>query len=73
MVSVAPRAVLRLIVGPLAVAIFAGIRLAPYGALTAAAGVYFTFVVAQAAIVLWARYQLRRARSRAAARRRLIR
>jgi hypothetical protein len=73
MPRMARRGLLRLIVGPVAVAIFAGIRLAPYGAVTAAAGVYFTFVVTQAATMFWGRYQLHRARGLAAARRRLTR
>lgn len=67
------RVLLRLLVGPIAVAVFAGIRLAPYGAFTLAAGAYFTFTVAQGAILVWGRYQLRLARRRAAARRRLTR
>jgi len=63
------RFIFRLLLGPLVVAMFAGIRLEPYGLMTSAAGAYLTFTVAQAAIVAWGRYQLRLARRRAAARR----
>lgn len=67
------RGIFRLCVGPLAVALFAGIQLWRYGLLTAAAGAYFTFVVAEAAIVLAGRYQLRLARRRMTTRRRRAR
>jgi hypothetical protein len=58
---------LRLLVGPLAVAIFAGVQLAPHGHATAAFGAYLTFLASQAAVMLWARYRLRRARKLLAA------
>jgi len=63
------RVILRLLLGPLAVAVFVGIRLGPDGIITSAAGAYLTFMGTQAAIFVWGRYQLRLARSRAAARR----
>lgn len=56
--------------GPFVVALLAGRQLWRYGLLTAAAGAYVTFLVAEAAIVLSGRYQLRLARRRMATRRR---
>lgn len=70
-VETAVRAILRLFLGPLAVAMFAGIQLWRYGMFAAAGGAYLVFVVAQVAIVFWGRYQLRMARRRLATRRRL--
>jgi hypothetical protein len=43
----------RLLLGPLAVAIFAGTQLASYGTLAAALGAYATFVTAEAAVLAW--------------------
>jgi hypothetical protein len=60
----------RLFVGPLLVVLLAAINLLPRGAPTAAVGAYVTFVCAETAVVWWARYQLRLARRRFAARRR---
>ncbi len=71
------RACLRLVVGPLLVAAFAGAELSRLGAFVAAAAAYFIFVIAQVAVDLWVRLQLRVAgrryrvrRSRWASRRR---
>lgn len=61
------RAVLRLLIGPLAVAAFAGVQLARYGIAAAAIGAYVTFLVSHHAVRLWARYRLHRARKRLAA------
>jgi hypothetical protein len=64
---------LRLLIGPLAVAALAAIRLAPQGALAAATGATVTFALAHAAVVLWDRRQLQRSRRRSVERRRLRR
>lgn len=52
----------RLLLGPFAVAIFAGLQLGSYGTLAAALGAYATFVTAEAAVIGWDRLRLRRAR-----------
>jgi hypothetical protein len=48
--------------GPLAVAIFAGFQLGSYGILAAALGAYVTFVTAEVAVIGWDKLRLRRAR-----------
>jgi hypothetical protein len=60
------RLLARSLIGPAAVATFAGIELRGYGALGAAAGAYVVFVLAQLAVGLWARRQLELARRRLA-------
>jgi hypothetical protein len=57
-------AIVRLFLGPLLVALLAGIGLWRYGVLFATVGAYLTFVATQAAVVWWSRYQLRLARRR---------
>jgi hypothetical protein len=64
------RVLVRIVFGPLAVATFAGVELARFGAFTAAAGAYFVFSASLVAVDLWARWHLRLARRRLAARRR---
>lgn len=54
----------RLLLGPLAVAIFAGFQLASYGAGIAVVGAYATLVTAEAAVLGWDRLRLRLARRR---------
>jgi hypothetical protein len=56
-----------LVLGPLAVAVFAGAQLHPYGRTAEAVGAYVTFLTAQAAVLAWSSYRLRRARRRLAA------
>jgi hypothetical protein len=55
------RIVVRLLVGPLLVGVFAGFEFARFGAFAAVAAGYLTFVVAQVAIDRWTRLQARRA------------
>jgi hypothetical protein len=55
----AVRVIVRLFLGPLVIALLAGIQLSRYGAFTAVAGAYLTFAIAEAAVVLWGRYQVR--------------
>ncbi len=52
----------RRLLGPAAVATFAGVELRGYNAAIAAAGAYFVFAVTQISVDVWARWQLRRAR-----------
>ena len=61
--------VARMILGPLAVAALAGFELGGRGAATAVVGAYVVFVVAQAVVLWWGRWYLRRARLRLEARR----
>ena len=56
------RLVGRMLLGPLAVGVFAGVELAQRGAMTAALGGYTAFVLAQLAVVFWGRWRLHRAR-----------
>jgi hypothetical protein len=65
--TVTYRSAFRLVLGPLAVAVFAGIQLAPHGRATAAFGAYLTFLACQAAVVAWTHHNLRRAHKRLAA------
>lgn len=58
------RLVGRMLLGPVAIGACAGMELAGRGAATAAIGAYAAFVAAQAAVVLWGRWQLHRARLR---------
>lgn len=61
------RTLASLVLGPLAVAAFAGAQLSPYGRTAEVIGAYLTFLASQAAVLLWARYRLHRARRRLAA------
>ena len=58
------RAVGRLILGPLTVAVFAAVELSRYGVLTATSASYLIFAATQGVVISWNRYQLRRARRR---------
>jgi hypothetical protein len=58
------RAIGWLILGPLTVAVFTAVELSHYGVLTAALASYLIFVATQGAVILWNRYQVRRARRR---------
>jgi hypothetical protein len=58
------RVLSRLVLGPLAVAVLAGVVLARFGILRAAAGAYLVFFVAHVAVRQWARLHLRLARRR---------
>ena len=57
-------ATVRLVLAPLVAALLSAAELLPSGHLTAVAGVYATFVCAQAAVLVWGRYQLWLARRR---------
>ena len=61
------RAFSAVVLGPSAVAVFAGAELHPYGLTAEAVGASVTFLVAQAAVLSWSRYRLWRARRRLAA------
>lgn len=53
------------LLGPFAVAVFAGVGIAKVAGTTAAGiGAYLTLIAAEAAVVLWSRYHLRLARHR---------
>ena len=56
----------RWLLGPAAVATFAGVELRGNGTAVAAAGAYFVLAVTQISIDVWARWQLHRARHRLA-------
>jgi len=60
------RGVSRMLLGPLAIAVVAGIEFAGRGAGVAVLAGYVSFVAAQTAVRLWGRWQLRRARARLA-------
>jgi hypothetical protein len=62
--SVRLRAVSRLVLGPLIVAVLAGVVLARFGVFRAAVAAYLVFFVAHAAVRQWDRLQLRLARRR---------
>jgi hypothetical protein len=66
------RLIVRLFLAPLLVALFTAAELRQFGVPTAAAGGYVAFVCAEAAVLFWGRYQLRLARRRLGARRRLV-
>lgn len=65
------RATSRLVIGPLLVALLAGIELWRFSVVTAVVGGYFALVVAEATVFLWGRVRLRLARRRLATRHRL--
>lgn len=67
------RAISRLVIGPLLVALLAGIELWRFGVAAAEVGGYFAFVAAEATVFLWGRFRLRLARRRLATRHRLRR
>lgn len=55
------------VLGPFAVAVFAGVAVASADGPTAGGiGAYLTLLTAQAAVILWGHYHLRRARRRLA-------
>ena len=56
----------RLVAGPLAPAVLAGIELARFGVLTAAAGAYIVFAFSAVAVDSWLRWQHRLAQRRLA-------
>jgi hypothetical protein len=60
------RAVCRMLLGPLAIAVLAGAEFAGHGAGVASLAAYLAFVAAQTAVRFWGRWQLRRARARLA-------
>jgi len=62
-----PRAVFRLVLGPLVIAGLAGFEFAGHGTTPTVLAVYLTFVAAQGTVLLWSRWRLQRARRRLAA------
>jgi hypothetical protein len=62
--------ILRLVLGPLLVALLPGVELSRYGVLTAAISAYLGFVAEQAGVGVSGRYRLRVAERRLAAQRR---
>lgn len=58
------RGVCRMVLGPLVPAVVAGVEFAGRGAGVAVLAAYVSFVAAQAAIRVWGRWQLHRARLR---------
>lgn len=58
------RAIGRLFLAPFLVAVGAGVELARYGLVTAAAAAYLIFMATQGAVISWNRYQLRQAKRR---------
>jgi len=60
------RAVCQTLLGPLAIAVLAGVEFAGRGAGVAGLAAYLAFVAAQTVVRFWGRWQLRRARARLA-------
>jgi len=60
------KALLRMVVGPLVIAVVAGVEFAGRGSGAAVLAAYVSFVAAQSAVRLWGRWQVHRARMRLA-------
>jgi hypothetical protein len=54
------------VLGPVVVAVFAGVELGRYGAVIAAAAACLVFILARGAVGRWSRLRVRRARRRIA-------